>query len=70
MVNKGKNFRIMLQKEELKKTAEATDDLIGNKISDRTTKVSKHSPKNSSETFKNEHDKEIPNVRHILLLMT
>ena len=30
-------------------TTEATDDLIGNKIVDKTTKVSKTSPQNNSE---------------------
>ena len=32
----------LLQKERLKKTAEATSDLIGNKIADRITKASKN----------------------------
>ena len=39
----------LLQKEQFK-TAEATDNLIGNKIADRITKVLKTSPKNNSET--------------------
>ena len=39
---------------EHQKTAEATGDLIGNKIADRITKVSKTSPKNISETNKEE----------------
>ena len=33
----------MLQKEELKKTAEVAGDLIGNKIADKITSVSKKS---------------------------
>ena len=41
-----------LQKESFKKTVEATGDLIGNKIANRITKVSKN-----SETVTNEHDK-------------
>ena len=35
-------------------TAEATGDLIGNKIADRNTKVSKTSPKNNSQTNEEE----------------
>ena len=34
--------------------AEATGDLIGNKIADRNTKVSKTSPKNQSKTNEEE----------------
>ena len=37
--------------------AEATNDLIGNKIVDRNTKVSKNSQQNNSEKVTNEHDK-------------
>ena len=48
----------LLQKESFNKTAEATDDLIGNKIANRITKVSKNSQQNNSETVTNEHDKE------------
>ena len=44
----------LLQKEQLKKTAEATGDLIGNKIADRITKVSKTSPKNNPEANEEE----------------
>ena len=36
--------------------AEATGDLISNKIADRITKVSKNSEQNNSETVTNEHD--------------
>ena len=35
-------------------TAEATGDLIGNKIADRNTLVSKTSPKNNSQTNEEE----------------
>ena len=35
-------------------TAEATDDLIGNKIADKITNVSKTSPKNNLETNEEE----------------
>ena len=41
------------------KTAEATGDLIGNKIANRITKVSRYSQQNNSEIVTNEHDKEI-----------
>ena len=40
------------------KTAEATGDLIGNKIANRITKVSRRLPQNNSETMTNKHDKE------------
>ena len=72
MVTIAKNFLIMLKKsgtDALKTskrvfeiTAEGTGDLIGNKIANRITKVSKN-----SETVINEHDKEIPKERYIYL---
>ena len=46
---------------EYHKTAEATSDLIGNKV----TKVSQNSQNNISERVKNEHDKEISKERYI-----
>ena len=46
---------------EYHKTAEATSDLIGNKV----TKVSQNSQHNISERVKNEHDKEISKERYI-----
>ena len=54
----------LLQKGVIQKTP-ATGDLIGNKIADRITKVSKSSQQNHSETVTNEHDKEIPKERYI-----
>ena len=36
------------------KTTEATDDLIGNNIADKITRVSKTSPNNNSETNEEE----------------
>ena len=39
-----------VSKRAIQKTAEAADDLIGNKIADSITKVSKTSPQNNSET--------------------
>ena len=49
----------------IQKTAEATSDLIGNKIANRIAKVSKHSQQNNSETVTNKHDKEIPKERYV-----
>ena len=46
---------------EYQKTAEATSDLIVNKI----TKFLQNSKQNSSETVTNKHDKEIPKGRYI-----
>ena len=47
----------------IKKTAEATGDLIGNKTADKIAKVSKTSQQNNLETVTNGHDKEIPKER-------
>ena len=49
----------------IQKVAEATGDLRGNKIADKTTNVSRFSPQNSSETVESEtedtrFDEEIP----------
>ena len=55
MVNTTKNFLIMLNNLQqmhlklLQETAEATGDLIGNKIANGITKVSKNSQQNNSE---------------------
>ena len=49
----------------IQKTAEATGDLIGNKIANRITKVSRSSLQNDSETITNENDKEILKERYI-----
>ena len=38
----------------MQKTAEATSDLIGNKIAEKITRVSKTSPMNNSETNEEE----------------
>ena len=46
-------------------TVEASWDLIGNKIANSITKVSRNSPQNNSETIRNEHDKEIPKETYI-----
>ena len=76
MVNKAKNpFNHARQsatgllkatsKRVIQKTAEATGDLIGNKIPNRITKVLRSSPQNDSETITNENDKEILKERYI-----
>ena len=54
----------LLQKKAIPKTADTTDDLIGNKIADKITRASKASPQNNSEG-NIEHDKYIGN--HIYL---
>ena len=51
----------------IQKTAKATDDLTGNKIGDRITKVSQNSQQNNSEPVSNENDKELPKERYISL---
>ena len=48
-----------------KKTPEASEDLSGNKIADRITKVSKTSQQINSETVISENDKEIPKKGYI-----
>ena len=50
-------------KRAIQKTVNKADDLIGNKIADRITKVSKTSQQNNSETVTNDNDKEIPKER-------
>ena len=47
------------------KPTEAAGDLIVNKIANKITRVSKNSQQNNSETFTNEHDKEIPKGRYV-----
>ena len=55
----------LLKKRVILKTAEATGDLIGNKIADRITKVSRSSQQNNWKIIINKHDKEIPKERYI-----
>ena len=76
MVNVDKNFLIMLnnllqmqKKKAIQKTAKAIGDLIGSKISDKITRVSKKSRQNNSETVTNVHDKEIYPQRDKKLLI-
>ena len=49
-----------VSKRAIQKTAEATVDLIGNKILNKITKVSKNSEQNNSKKVTNENYKEIP----------
>ena len=51
------------------KAAEATGDLIGNKIANKITRFSRISPQNNSETITNKHDKEILKERQKLLII-
>ena len=51
----------------IQKSAEATGDLIGNKITNRITKVSENLQQNNPETDTNEHGQEIPKERYISL---
>ena len=52
-----------VSKRAIQKTAEATSDLIGNKIADKVTSVSKNSPKELHS--QNEDEIEIPKERYI-----
>ena len=54
-------------KRAIQKTAEAIRDLIGNKIDDKITNVSKTSPQNNSEKITHYDNKEIPKERYIYL---
>ena len=47
------------------KTAEATGDLIGDKIVNRIINVSRSSPQSNSVTITHEHDREIPKERYV-----
>ena len=55
----------LFQKNVIQQTAEATGDLIGNKIHNRITKILKSSPHNNLESVANEHGKKIPKERYI-----
>ena len=62
----------LLQKFQFKKQQQvvASGGLIGNKIANKITKISRSSPQNSIETVKSEtkiiaFDREIPKERHI-----
>ena len=49
----------------IQKTAEATCDLIGNKIANKITGVLKNPQQNNSETVTNAHGSDIPKERYI-----
>ena len=50
---------------EYQKTAEATGDLIGDKIDKKIAKFSRNSQQNNSEAVTNENNKEVPEERYI-----
>ena len=54
----------LFQKERFKETTDAANDLIGNKVAYKTTKISKASQQNNSKTVTNEHDKEVSKERY------
>ena len=58
-------MKIIIKKRVIQKSAEATGDLIGNKFSNKITKVTKNYIENNSEIVTNEHDKEISKERYI-----
>ena len=49
----------------IQETADATGDLIYNKITNKITWVSKNSQQNNSKTFKNEYNKQISKERYV-----
>ena len=49
----------------IQKPAEATGDLIGNKITNRITKVSKKLPQNNLEKVTDENEQEIPKETYV-----
>ena len=49
----------------IKKAAEATGDLIGNKTANKITKASKNLQQNNLETVTNQNNKEIPKERYM-----
>ena len=54
-----------VSKRAIQKTAEALGDFIGNKITDKITKISRTLPQNILETVKNENDKEILKEKNV-----
>ena len=59
------NALITSSERAIQETAEACGDLIGDKMTDKFTKVSKTPSQNNSETIKNEHNKQISKKRYI-----
>ena len=62
-IKRGKNFATIADKKIVHKSAEATGDLIGNKIADKITSASKKSQ--NEEIQSNEVNKGIPKERYI-----
>ena len=62
-IKTGKDFATIAGKKIVHKTAEATGDLIGNKIAEKITSVSKKSQ--NEEIQSNEVNNEIPKERYI-----
>ena len=62
-IKTGKDFATIAGKKIVHKTAEATEDLIGNKIADKITSASKKSQ--NEEIQSNEVNNEIPKERYI-----
>ena len=62
-IKTGKDFATIAGKKIVHKTAEATGDLVGNKIADKITSASKKSQ--NEEIQSNEVNNEIPKVRYI-----
>ena len=62
-IKTGKDFATIAGKKIVPKTAEATGDLIGNKIADKITSASKKSQ--NEEIQSNEVNNEIPKERYI-----
>ena len=62
-IKTGKDFATIAGKKIVHKTAEATGDLIGNKIADKITSASKKSQ--NEEIQSNEVNNEIPKERYI-----
>ena len=69
MLNNQPQMQLKLhQKKAIQKIAEAAGDLIGNKIADKITNVSRTSPQNTLGTVTNEHtvsDIKTPKERYI-----
>ena len=72
MINNLLQTHLKLPQKEQLKTAEATANLIGNKIADKIANISWTSPENNSETVTNKggnigRDREIPRERYVPL---
>ena len=52
-------------KKAIQKKSEANGNLLGNKVANKVTKVSRGSPQNDSEAVISGHDKQIPEERYI-----